>query len=73
MVYLDLDSLDTVLPTSWFWNIEKRAIVSFHRQDFHGDPKLSLDTAVRKTIQERTGVRPAGPIRLLAHLRYAGY
>ena len=73
MVYLDLDSLDTVLPTSWFWNVEKRAIVSFHRQDFHGDPKLSLDTAVRKTIQERTGVRPAGPIRLVAHLRYAGY
>ncbi len=32
-----------------------------------------MDTAVRNLVQTRLGNRPAGPIRLLTHLRYFGY
>ena len=34
---------------------------------------MPLDQAVRDLVQQRTGVRPAGPIRLLTHLRFFGY
>ena len=38
-----------------------------------GAAEIPLDTAVRELVRERTGTRPAGPIRLLTHLRYFGY
>jgi hypothetical protein len=45
----------------------------FDRRDHLGDPTQPLDEAVRALVTERTGQRPAGPIRLLAHLRCFGY
>ena len=73
MIYLDIGDLDSILKKSLFWNINKPAIVSFNRADFHGDTDISLDDAVRNTIENRTGSRPKGKIRMLAHLRYFGY
>ena len=73
MIYLDIGDLDSILKKSLFWNINKPAVVSFNRSDFHGDPDISLDDAVRNTIENRTGSRPSGKIRMLAHLRYFGY
>ena len=73
MVYLDINDLDNVISRSIFWNIDKPAMVSFNRKDFHGDFGVPLDTAVRDTVESRTGVRPKGRIRMLAHLRYFGY
>jgi len=73
MIYLDIGDLDSILKKSLFWNINKPAVVSFNRSDFHGDPDISLDDAVRNTIENRTGSRPRGKIRMLAHLRYFGY
>ena len=34
---------------------------------------MPLDVSVRDLVQRETGCRPAGPIRLLTHLRYFGY
>lgn len=73
MVYLDLGELDRVFAGRWLWAIERRALASFRRADHLGDSSVPLDAAVRDLVAARTGRRPAGPIRLLTHLRYAGY
>tara|TARA_Y100001968_G_C19376255_1_gene727816 strand:+ start:391 stop:1158 length:768 start_codon:yes stop_codon:yes gene_type:complete len=73
MLYLDINDLENVINKSIFWNINKPAIVSFNRRDFHGKKDVDLDTAVRNTIENRVGNRPEGKIRMLAHLRYFGY
>jgi DUF1365 family protein len=61
------------MKPSLLWNINKPALVSFKRKDYHGDPDLDLDSAVRKTLHEKTGKVFKGPIRLLTHLRYFGH
>jgi len=61
------------MKRSFLWNINKPAIVSFRRKDYHGDPTIELDSAVRKTLLDKTGKQFKGPIRLLTHLRYFGH
>lgn len=73
MMYLDLDELPEALDGRWLWSARRIAPARFLRRDYHGDPEVPLALAVRQTVQERTGVRPVGPIRLLTHLRYYGY
>ena len=73
MCYFDISKIETMFNRSIFWNINKWALVSYHRRDYHGDVNLNLDQAVRKTIREKTDYNPEGPIRLLTHLRYFGY
>ena len=72
MIYLDIGDLDSILNKSLFWNINNPAVVSFNTADFHGETHKSLDDAVRDTVENRTGSRPRGKIRMLAHLRYFG-
>jgi len=52
-------------PRAWHW-------LRFCREDFHGDPKMDLDSAVRQTVFNSTGVMPAGPIMFLANYRTLG-
>jgi DUF1365 family protein len=73
MAYLDLAELPTVFDGFWFWSTKRSALARFAREDYHGDASKPLDTAVRDFVQERTGARPQGPIRMLTHLRYFGY
>lgn len=73
MVYLDLAELDRVFAGRWCWSTTRRALARFDRRDHFGDPAQPLDEAVRALVAARTGARPAGPIRLLTHLRYFGY
>lgn len=73
LMYLDLAELGTVFRGRWFWSATRRALARFDRSDYLGDPAVPLDTAVRELVGERTGRRPAGPIRLLTHLRTFGY
>jgi len=74
LVYLDLAELDTVFRGRWFWSTRRAAPARFRRSDYlsvdHQDEPL--DESVRKLVEQRTGRRPAGPIRLLTHLRYFG-
>jgi DUF1365 family protein len=73
LAYIDLDTISSTLKRSWFWNIDKPAIISFNRSDYHGEKNKKLSLSVRETIFEKTGNMPSGPIRLLTHLRYFGY
>lgn len=72
-LYLDLDELDRVFEGRWFWSVNRRNLAEFRRSDFLGAADTSLSQAVRARIQSVTGQAPSGPIRLLTHLRYAGY
>jgi DUF1365 family protein len=73
MLYLDLAELPQLFDGVPFWSARRRALAWFKRSDYLGPPEVDLDTAVRDLVQIRTGNRPAGPIRLLTHLRYFGY
>ena len=73
MVYLDLDELDTVFDGRWLWSTRRAAPARFDRRDHLGDPTRPLADEVRDLVERRTGRRPAGPIRLLTHLRYFGH
>ncbi len=73
LMYLDLAELPTVFQGRWLWSADTVNLAYFRRRDHLGDPHVSLDRAVRDLVAEKTGARPAGPIRLLTHLRYFGY
>jgi len=72
-MYLDLAELDQVFRRRWFWSVRRPALAWLRRADYLGDPLLPLDQAVRDRVQQETGTRPTGPIRVLTHLRYFGY
>lgn len=73
LMYLDLAELQTVFRGRWFWSTRRAAAARFDRRDHLGDPAVPLDVAVRDLVEQRAGWRPAGPIRLLTHLRWFGY
>jgi hypothetical protein len=73
MAYLDLAEVPTVFDRFWLWSARRPALARFQRADYHGPAHVTLDQAVRDTVAQQTGHRPAGPIRLLTHLRYFGY
>lgn len=72
-MFLDLGELPTLFDIHALWSYEGVNIASFHRRDHFGNPKIPLDQAVRDLVENRTGSRPNGPIRLLTHLRYMGH
>ena len=61
MLYLDLDELPGL------------GLRSFRRSDYLGDPSRDLATEVRDRVEAALGFRPAGPVRLLTHVRSLGY
>jgi DUF1365 family protein len=63
LAYVDLDEL----PFS------HGRLVRFERSDYLGDPARPLAEEVRDLVEERTGARPQGPIRLLTQLRSFGH
>ena len=71
-LYLDLDEVDAVFRGRWLWSATRRALAEFRRSDFLGPAERPLKEAVKDRVEAATGERPAGPVRLLAHLRYAG-
>lgn len=72
-LYLDLAELDRVFTGRRFWSVGRRNLGEFRRSDYLGDPSVPLDEAVRRRAAEVIGRRPAGPIRLLTHLRTFGH
>ena len=65
MAYIDITSLQTTMKPSFLWNVNKPALASFRRQDYHGDPSVSLDSAVRKTLKDKTGKTETDIIKLM--------
>lgn len=73
LMYLDLDEIDQALGGRWLWSASRPAVARFRREDHLGDPQVPLSDAVRHLVKDCTGTCPAGPIRLLTHLRFFGY
>lgn len=73
LMYLDLAELPALFDGHPLWSARRPAPAWFRRADYLGDPALPLDVAVRDLVQERLGVRPTGPVRMLVHLRYLGH
>jgi uncharacterized protein len=73
LAYVDLDELPHLLGGRLL--APRPGLVRFRRRDYlrGADPSLSLAEAVRERVQVQTGARPAGPIRLLTHLRTWGH
>jgi DUF1365 family protein len=73
MLYLDLDELDNLFDKFWLWSVNRINFAWFKRSDHIGDPSQPLSDAIRDLVFQKTGSRPAGPIRLLTNLRYLLY
>ncbi len=73
MVYLDLSEVDEAFRGRWLWSSSRPALARFRREDHYGDPLVPLDESIRLLVAEKTGRRPAGPVRLLTHLAYFGW
>jgi uncharacterized protein len=72
MVYVDLEELPHLFSGPGLWSSTWPAIARFRRSDHLGDPARPLDECVRELVEQRTGSRPAGPIRLLTNFRCFG-
>jgi hypothetical protein len=72
-LYLDLDEIDEVFRGRWLWSVERPNLAQWRRADYLGPADMLLTAAVRSRVCEALGRAPAGPIRLLTHLRYGGY
>ncbi len=73
MMYLDLEELPLVFDDRWLWSKSRPALARFQRSDHLGPPDIPLSQAVSSLVEERSGLRLNGPIRLLTHLGYFGY
>ncbi|MDE3069109.1 MAG: DUF1365 domain-containing protein [Acidobacteriota bacterium] len=71
LAFLDLDELPGLL--GGLLVRERPGPVRFRRRDYLGDARRPLDGEVRDRVQEATGRRPDGPIRLLTQLRSFGH
>ncbi len=71
--YLDLDELDEIFEQRWLWSTNRPNLAWFKRSDYFGKPETPIKQAVTEFVEKQTGKPPAGPIRLLTHLRYFGY
>jgi DUF1365 family protein len=72
-LYLDLDEVDEVFRSRWFWSSRGPNLAEWRRGDYLGPTDMPLAQAVRERVQAQTGRSPTGPIRMLSHLRYVGY
>jgi DUF1365 family protein len=73
MVYLDLDELPGLFEGRALWSARGPAPAWFRRADHLGEARMPLKDAVCALVEQRTGTRPDGPVRLLTHLRYFGH
>ncbi len=73
MLYIDLSELPRLFDGVPLWSARRWALARFKRSDYLGPESAPLDEAVRDLVEKRLGRRPAGPIRLLTHLRYFGH
>lgn len=72
-IYLDLDEVDDVFRSRWFWSVNRPNLAEWRRSDFMAPHDRPLAEVVRQKVEAQTGKRPQGPVRMLGHLRYGGY
>jgi hypothetical protein len=72
-MFIDLEELPGLFHRNILWSHDRVNFAYLRRRDHLGDPRVPLQQAVRERVEKRSGRRPAGPIRMLTHLRYFGY
>ena len=72
-LYLDLDEVERVFRDRWLWSTHRPNVARFRREDYLGPTSMPLSDAVRDRVRQATGHWPAGPVRMLTHLRYFGH
>jgi hypothetical protein len=72
-MYLDLDEMPDALDVHPLWSFGGVNLAYFRRRDHFGSHRMPLDLALRRHVERRTGTWPAGPVRMLTHLRYFGH
>lgn len=72
-LYLDLDELEQVFHKRWLWSTQKLSVAWFRESDHVQGKGQPLKQTICSLVEEQTGKRPEGPVRLLTHLRYFGY
>ena len=72
MSLLDLDELPELFDRHPLYSARRPAPARFRRSDYLGDPSVPLAESARRLVEQRTGRRPNGPVRLLTNLRYLG-
>jgi uncharacterized protein len=71
LAYIDLEELPALAGGLL---VQRRpGSLRFRRRDYHGPPAVPLSRAVRETVRQHTGARPAGPIRVLTNLGFFGH
>lgn len=73
MVYLDLQEMDKVFAQTPLWSNKGISLSWFRRKDFFDGKENDLYNAVASYVEEETGSRPNGAIRMLTNLRYFGF
>ena len=73
MPLLYLDEIESVTRLYPLWSDRRPSPVWFRREDFLGDRATALPDFVRSLVEERSGLRPMGPVALLANLRTWGW
>ncbi|MFT5522985.1 MAG: DUF1365 family protein [Pirellulaceae bacterium] len=73
MAYLDLEELENDRELKRLIPRGRLATVAFNREDYLDSTTAPLPDSVRDLVQNRTGVRPEGPIRMLCQMRYMGF
>lgn len=73
MPLIYLDEIGSVTRLHPLWSSRWPAPVRFRREDFLGDHATPLPQAVRDLVEERCGLKPTGPVALLANLRTWGF
>lgn len=69
---IDLGELPDLLDAIPLWSARRPAPARFRRSDYLGPAERPLADAARDLVEQRTGRRPAGSVRLLANPRYWG-
>jgi len=69
---IDVDRIAERFARSRLWSVERFNLVTFRRSDYLDPDQPSLGDAVRGRVESELGFRPAGRVRLLAHMRQWG-
>lgn len=78
MLYIDLDEVKSLFKGRWFWSVSKPNWAVFNEADYlpelnNQEKTVSLINRVKNLLKSRFDVEHDGPIRMLTHIRYAGY
>ncbi len=72
LLYLDVEELPALLAGAGPLRAGRFGLLSFARQDYLAGAD-DLAAAAKDRVEAALGFRPAGPVRLLAHVRSLGY